>query len=66
MAKNEITALSDQDLRDRIREEKATLSKTKLNHAISPVENPARIRQSRRQVARMLTEINKRNQSKKA
>jgi large subunit ribosomal protein L29 len=66
MAKNEITALSDQDLRDRIREEKAALGKMTRNHAISPVENPLRIRQNRRQIARMMTELNKRNKANKA
>jgi large subunit ribosomal protein L29 len=60
MAKFEITGLSDQDLAERIREEKSALNRTQLNHAISPVESPARIRESRRNIARMVTELNKR------
>ena len=60
MANKEIKGLSDQELRERIAEEKAVLNKMKLNHAISPIENPSKIRNNRRQIARMVTESNKR------
>jgi len=65
MATNEITGLSDQDLEIKIREEKAAMNKTLLNHAISPVENPSKIRVSRRNIARMITELNKRRNADK-
>lgn len=65
MANKEIKGLSDQELRERISEEKAALNKMKLNHAISPVENPSKIRENRRNVARMITEANKRKQASK-
>jgi large subunit ribosomal protein L29 len=65
MANKEIKGLSDQELRERITEEKAALNKMKLNHAISPVENPSKIRDNRRNVARMITEANKRKQASK-
>ena len=65
MATKEINGLSDQELRDRIAEEKAALNKMKLNHTISPIENPSKIRNNRRNIARMLTEANKRNQASK-
>lgn len=65
MANKEYKSLSDQDLRERITEEKAALNKMKLNHAISPVENPSKIRINRRNVARMITEANKRKQASK-
>lgn len=65
MANKEYKSLSDQELRERITEEKAALNKMKLNHAISPVENPSKIRINRRNVARMLTEANKRSQASK-
>ena len=35
-----------------------------LNHTISPIENPSKIRASRRHIAKMLTEVN--NRKKKA
>ncbi len=65
MANKEIKGLSDKELRERITEEKAALNKMKLNHAISPVENPSKIRDNRRNVARMITEANKRKQASK-
>lgn len=60
MANKEIEGLSDQELREKIADEKAALNKMTLNHAISPVENPSKIRSSRRNIARMLTEASKR------
>ena len=61
----ELKGLSDQELMDRIAEEKAALNKMMLNHAISPVENPSKIRVNRRNIAKMLTEANKRKQASK-
>jgi large subunit ribosomal protein L29 len=65
MATKEIKGLSDQELMDRISEEKAALNKMMLNHAISPVENPSKIRVNRRNIARMITEATKRKQASK-
>lgn len=65
MATKEINGLSDQELREKIADEKAALNKMTLNHAISPVENPSKIRNNRRNIARMLTEANKRKQASK-
>jgi large subunit ribosomal protein L29 len=63
MENKEIKGLSDQDLNERIKEEKASLNKMTLNHAISPVENPAVIRLNRRNIARMVTEVNNRKKA---
>ncbi|MDX2172875.1 MAG: 50S ribosomal protein L29 [Bacteroidota bacterium] len=60
MKNKDIVGFSDAELTDKIKEEKASLNKQTLNHAISPVENPAVIRLNRRNVARLLTEKNKR------
>ena len=65
MANKEIKGLSDQELVEKIAEEKSALNKMVLNHAISPVENPSIIRVNRRNIARMLTEANKRKQASK-
>jgi large subunit ribosomal protein L29 len=65
MATKEIKGLSDQELTEKIAADKADLRKTKLNHAISPVENPAKIRINRRNIARMLTEANNRKKAAK-
>ncbi len=61
MKKTDLTQLSIGDLKDKLTDEKNTLSKMKFGHSISPVENPLRIRLLRKSVARMLTEIKKRS-----
>jgi len=60
MKNKEIVGLSDQELTEKIKEEKANLNKATLNHAVSPVEDPSKIRVNRRNVARLLTEVSKR------
>ncbi len=60
MNQADIKQLSTTDLRDRVKEEKATLVKLKLNHAVSPIENPLKITFSRKTVARLQTELRSR------
>jgi large subunit ribosomal protein L29 len=57
----EIKEFSTADLLERIETEKAALLKMKLNHAVSPLENPGKIKESRRDIARMLTVLHQRN-----
>ena len=47
--------LSLKELQERIETAKAQLAKLKVQHAVSPVENPSIIKKSRRDIARMLT-----------
>jgi large subunit ribosomal protein L29 len=47
-------------LQERIRDEKATLQKLRFTQVVSAVENPMRIRETRREVARTMTELNAR------
>jgi len=66
---NNLKDLSTNDLRERLTEEKSTYSKLKLNHAVSPIENPLKIRVTRRNIARLETELRTRTaeaQSNKA
>lgn len=65
MANNEIKGLSVQELLEKIKTEKAELNKATLNHTISPVENPAKIRIQRRNIAKMLTEVSNRKKEAK-
>ena len=51
----EIKDMTVQDLQERIDAEKAKLATLKVQHAVSPVENPSIIKKSRRDIARMLT-----------
>ena len=55
MKSAEIKDMSIQDLQERIEAEKAKFSQLKVQHAVSPVENPSIIKKSRRDIARMLT-----------
>jgi len=60
MKQEDIKELSTPDLRDRIKEQKHSLSKLKLNHSVSPIENPASITANRKTVARLQTELRSR------
>ena len=57
MKQEDIKQLSTADLSDRIKEQKNSLSKLKLNHSVSPIENPASITANRKTVARLQTEL---------
>jgi large subunit ribosomal protein L29 len=63
MAKKEkinLADLSSEDIKLRLESERTSLQKLKFNHAVTPLENPMLIRKSRREIARLLTETNKR------
>ena len=60
MKSAEIKDLSVKELQERIDVEKAQLSKLKLQHGVSPIENPSIIK-SRRDIARMLTILRQKN-----
>ena len=53
----EIRELSTKELVERIDAEVAAYDQKVINHSISPSENPARIKQQRRMIARMKTEL---------
>ena len=59
MKSAEIKDLSVKELQERIDVEKAQLSKLKLQHGVSPIENPSI--KSRRDIARMLTILRQKN-----
>ncbi len=52
--------LGTEELKERLEEEKKHLVKLKMNHAVSPLENPNVIKEYRKTIARMLTELKKR------
>jgi large subunit ribosomal protein L29 len=60
MKQSVIKETTPQDLRDKLAEETALLAKLKLNHAVSPIENPLKIKATRKNVARLQTELRKR------
>jgi large subunit ribosomal protein L29 len=58
---SEIIELTDNELLERLDNEKDYLARLRLNHAISPLDNPNKIVVARRNVARLITEVNRRN-----
>jgi large subunit ribosomal protein L29 len=57
MKTNEIKSLSAEELKGKLAQEVETLQKLKFAQAISPIENPMQIRNLRRSIARIKTEL---------
>ncbi|MBP5315969.1 MAG: 50S ribosomal protein L29 [Muribaculaceae bacterium] len=57
MTKEEIKELSTKDLQERLAEMEKEYIQTKINHSVSPLDNPARITRDRRMIARVKTEL---------
>ena len=60
MKQSEIKELSVADLQDKLVELKKNYSDLKMAHAITPLENPLEIKSLRKTVARIATELTKR------
>ena len=60
MEQDVIRELSTAELIERLEEETKQLVKLKLNHAVSPLENPNKIGAYRKIIARIKTEMRKR------
>ncbi len=56
----EIRELNDQEIQERIDAEREHLVRLKMNHAISPLDNPLQIKEVRRTIARLATELRQR------
>ena len=56
----EVRELDTNDLVERIDAEVAKYNQMKLNHAITPMENPSEIKATRRDIARMKTVLRER------
>lgn len=57
MKNQEIRDLSADQLKEQIVQERERLLRLKFAHAVSPIENPLRIRAARKQIARLMTEL---------
>lgn len=69
MAKNvkiNLSDLSDADLKQKLQDSQTLVKQHAFNHVITPLDNPMQIRNERREVARLLTEINKRKATAQA
>lgn len=60
MKQEVIKELSTADLKERLDEERKQLIRLKLNHAVSPLENPNKIGAYRKTIARLMTELRRR------
>ncbi len=54
-----IQGLNENDLNARIKEDELRLKKLQFAHTLSPLENPMSVRNLRRDVARLKTELKK-------
>jgi len=52
----EIRELSDKEIDDKIGEEQENLTRLKMNHAVSPLEDTTTIKKTRKVIARLKTE----------
>ena len=57
MKKEEIKELSTADLRERLVQMEKDYLQMKANHAVSPLDNPAKITADRKMIARVKTEL---------
>jgi large subunit ribosomal protein L29 len=61
----EIRELSTKELIERIDADSASLDQKRINHSISPMDNPAQIKKLRRTIARMKTDLRQRELNNK-
>ena len=57
MKSSEIRELSQQELMERLDSEENMLVRMKMNHAVSPLDNPNKIVETRKNIARLKTEM---------
>ncbi len=66
MNTSEIRELSTPDLLERIDTERTVLVRMKLNHAITPLDNTQKVKETKLTIARLLTELRERESNKKS
>ena len=60
----EVRELETKGLTEKLESETARYNQMKLNHAVTPLENPSQIKLLRRDIARMKTELHQRELNK--
>jgi len=61
MKSSVIREMTTEEIEDRLIDEKSTLATLKMQHAISPLENPLVLRERKNDVARLMTELTRRS-----
>jgi large subunit ribosomal protein L29 len=62
----ELRELTVKEIEERIDTESSLLVKQKLNHTISPLDNPQKLKETRRNVARLKTVLRQKQLSEKS
>lgn len=60
LTKEDIKELTTDELIEKVQEEKVLLKKMEFNHAVATIDNPLIIRSKRKDIARLYTELRKR------
>lgn len=60
MKQEVITQLSTPEIIERLEEETRQLSRLMINHTVSPLENPMKIKEFKKMIARLNTELRNR------
>jgi large subunit ribosomal protein L29 len=60
MKQQVISEMGTAELMERLEEEQKQLTRLRLNHAVSPLDNPHQLTTNRRTIARLKTELRKR------
>lgn len=66
MKASEIRELTTKELEERLAADKEQLNKMKINHSVSPMDNPSQIKEMRKSVARAKTELQQRKSNEVA
>ncbi len=61
MKSSVIREMTTEEVQDALLNERESVSKLKMQHAISPLENPMVLKEKRKDVSRLLTELTKRS-----
>ena len=61
MKQQEVIKLSNDELKEQLVENKKKYNELKTAHAVSPLENPIQIKAIRKSIARIMTELTKRD-----
>ncbi len=65
MKNSEIKELSTKDIQERLEDQIMVLNKARLNHAVSPLENPNVLSGYKKTIARLNTELRRRELAEK-
>jgi len=65
MKTSEIKELTNKEILEKLQTEKDSLHRLKMNHAISPLDNPLHIKDVRRNIARLKTILRQREINEK-